>query len=117
MSLIKEKIVRNCCLKISNALWEREIYAVSLPEVPHSNPRRENYKGMRAEDLADREKENDAILVVGFIVLLKSNWACIGFHVNNHFEQRRGKKRLVVDYCPLNKFLRDIQHLVPSKMI
>ena len=45
----------------------------------------------------------------------KSNWVCTCFYVNRHFEQKRRNKRFVVDYSPLNEYLKDIKHHIPNK--
>ena len=52
---------------------------------------------------------------IGFIVPLKSNQACTRFYVNKHSEQKRDKKIFVVDYTPLNKFMKFIKHPIRNK--
>ena len=44
-----------------------------------------------------------------------SEWACAAFYVNKHSEQKRGKKSLVFNYKPLNKYLEDFAYPIPNK--
>lgn len=45
----------------------------------------------------------------------KSPWACPTFYVNKHSEQKRGKKRLVINYKALNDALLPIRYPLPNK--
>ncbi|KAK9186437.1 hypothetical protein WN944_020772 [Citrus x changshan-huyou] len=42
------------------------------------------------------------------------NWACQAFYVEKRYELVRGKKRLVIDYQPLNSFLKDDKFPLPK---
>lgn len=44
----------------------------------------------------------------------KSPWACQAFYVNKRSEQKWGKLRLVINYQPLNHFLRNDKFLLPN---
>ena len=44
-----------------------------------------------------------------------SQWACQAFYVEKHSEIVRGKKRLVIDYQPLNMFLQDDKFPLPHR--
>ena len=44
----------------------------------------------------------------------QSNWACQTFYVEKKAEKLRGTKKLVIDYKPLNHFLRDDKFLIPK---
>ncbi|KAH9671268.1 hypothetical protein KPL70_017299 [Citrus sinensis] len=43
-----------------------------------------------------------------------SDWACQAFYVEKRSELVRGKKRLVIDYQPLNNFLKDDKFPLPK---
>lgn len=43
----------------------------------------------------------------GLIEPTSSPWACQAFYVNKQSDQIRETLRLVIDYRPLNRFLRD----------
>ena len=47
------------------------------------------------------------MLQQGLIEPIGSDWACQVFYVEERFELVHGKKRLVIDYQPLNTFLKD----------
>ena len=47
------------------------------------------------------------MLQQGLIEPTTSDWACQAFYVEKRSKLIRGKKRLVIDYQPLNAFLRD----------
>ena len=44
----------------------------------------------------------------------QSNWACQAFYVEKRAEKLRGKKRLVIDYKPLNHFLQNDKFPIPK---
>lgn len=44
-----------------------------------------------------------------------SMFSCAAFYVNKRAELTRGKKRLVVNYKPLNAIIKSVQHPIPSK--
>ena len=55
------------------------------------------------------------LLTKGLIEPSKSPWACRAFVVNKHFEIKRGKLRLVVNYKPLNVVLQKVHYPLPDK--
>lgn len=69
---------------------------------------------MNLQELRLARKESEQLLALGLIEPTKSNWACPAFYVNKRAEQIRGKKRLVIDYKPLNHFLLDNKFLLPK---
>ncbi|QHO48459.1 polyprotein [Arachis hypogaea] len=78
------------------------------------NPTKATHSGMNPEDLKLARAECAALLVQGLIEPTKSNWACQAFYVEKRAEQNRGKKRLVIDYKPLNVFLQDDKFPLPK---
>ncbi|RDX66831.1 hypothetical protein CR513_54356, partial [Mucuna pruriens] len=50
----------------------------------------------------------------GLIEPTQSNWACQAFYVEKISEKLQGKKRLVIDYKPLNHFLQDDKFPIPK---
>ena len=55
------------------------------------------------------------LLDKGLIEPSKSPWACRAFVVNKHFEIKRGKPRLVVNFKSLNKILELVRYPLPDK--
>ncbi|KAK0580331.1 hypothetical protein LWI29_000736 [Acer saccharum] len=68
---------------------------------------------MCPSDLKLANEECNELLRQGLIEHTSSPWACQAFYVEKRSELLRGKKRLVVDYKPLNLFLRDDKFPVP----
>ena len=62
---------------------------------------------MPHSDLLLAKQECDQLLQQGLIEPTTSDWACQAFYVEKRSELVQGKKRLVIDYQPLNAFLRD----------
>lgn len=60
---------------------------------------------MSPSDYALAKEECNQLLKQGLIKPTKSKWACQAFYVEKISERVRGKKRLVIDYKPLNHFL------------
>ena len=50
----------------------------------------------------------------GLIEPINLKWACQAFYVEKRYEIVRGKKRLVIDYQPLNCFLHDDKFHLPK---
>ena len=69
---------------------------------------------MTPSDLQAARKECHDLLRQGLIEPTQSNWACQAFYVEKRAEKLRGKKRLVIDYKPLNHFLKDDKFLIPK---
>lgn len=53
---------------------------------------------MTLEELTLAHSECSQLLDQGLIESTQSSWACQAFYVNKRAEQRRGKKRLVINY-------------------
>ena len=62
-------------------------------------------------------KEISELLDKGLIEPSKIPWACRSFVINKHFEIKRGKPTLVVNFKPLNKFLEPVHYPLPDKSI
>nr|KYP63477.1 polyprotein [Cajanus cajan] len=60
------------------------------------------------------KEECQQLLEQGLIEPTNSSWACTTFYVNKRAEQARNKKRLVINYRPLNMFLRDDKFPLPK---
>ena len=69
---------------------------------------------MSPSDLKLAQAECADLLQQGLIEPTSSPWACQAFYVEKRSELKRGKKRLVIDYKPLNLFLRDDKFPVPK---
>ncbi|WJX34483.1 hypothetical protein P8452_22594 [Trifolium repens] len=69
---------------------------------------------MSPSDFALAREECNQLLQQGLIEPTKSEWACQDFYVEKMSEKIRGKKRLVIDYKPLNHFLKDDKFLIPK---
>ena len=102
-----EKTLASICSDNPLAFWDKEKYFISLPTIPNTNPTKASHAGMNIEDTDLCRKEIQELLEKGLIEKTNSPWACQAFYVNKHSEQKRGKKRLVINYQPLNKVLVD----------
>ena len=78
------------------------------------NPTKATHPGMTPSDLQAARKECHDLLRQGLIEPTKSNWACQTFYVEKRAEKLRGKKRLIIDYKPLNHFLKDDKFPIPK---
>ena len=70
---------------------------------------------MSPSDLLLAQQECSQLLAQGLIEPTNSQWACQAFYVEKHSEIVRGKKRLVIDYQPLNMFLQDDKFPLPCR--
>jgi hypothetical protein len=84
--------------------WKNEEFFFKLPFKVNEdiNPTKATHPGMTPDDLKLAKEEYSQLLKLGLIEATHSNWACQAFYVNKQSEQIRGKKRLVIDYKPLN---------------
>ncbi|XP_075106865.1 uncharacterized protein LOC107791933 [Nicotiana tabacum] len=69
---------------------------------------------MNAELVEFCKKEIDNLLQKGLIKPSKSPWSCTTFYVNNAAEKECGIPRLVINYKPLNKYLKWIHKWTPE---
>ena len=69
---------------------------------------------MPLSDLLLATQECDQLLRQSLIESTTSDWVCQAFYVEKRSELVRGKKRLVIDYQPLNIFLRDEKFPLPK---
>lgn len=60
------------------------------------------------------QEECSQLLKQGLIEPTDSEWSCQAFYVEKRFEIVKGEKRLVIDYQPLNCFLRDDKFPLPK---
>ncbi|KAH9668401.1 hypothetical protein KPL70_021402 [Citrus sinensis] len=65
-------------------------------------------------DLLLAKQECSQLLQQGLIESTDSDWACQAFYVEKWSELVCGKKRLVIDYQPLNSFLKDDKFPLPK---
>nr|KYP61753.1 polyprotein [Cajanus cajan] len=97
-------------------LWKNPDFFVQLPFKLNEdvNPTKASHPGMSPSDLKLAKQECQELLRQGLIEQTTSNWACQAFYVEKRSERLRGKKRLVVDYKPLNHFLKDDKFPLPK---
>ena len=78
------------------------------------NPTKAIHLGMTPSDLNLAQAECSQLLAQDLIEPAHSAWACQAFCVEKRSELLRGKKRLVIDYQPLNRFLKDDKFPLPK---
>ncbi|KAH9649345.1 transposon Tf2-7 polyprotein [Citrus sinensis] len=100
-----------------NPLWKNESFFIRLPFKLNEdiNPTKATHPGMSPSDLLLAQQEYFQLLAQGLIEPTNSQWACQAFYVEKHYEIVRGKKRLVIDYQPLNMFLQDDKFPLPRR--
>ncbi|KAH9671162.1 hypothetical protein KPL70_017249 [Citrus sinensis] len=98
-------------------LWKNPAHFVKLPFKLNEdlNPTKATHPGMPPSELQLAKTECAELLAQGLIEPTTSPWACQAFYVNKRAETLRGKKRLVIDYQPLNQFLQDDKFPLPRK--
>ena len=117
----KEKLLKMCAdshdgFQHPKPLWKNEEFFVQLPFKLNEdiNPTKAVHSGMTPSDRKAAFEECQKILKQGLIEPTNSDWACQAFYVEKRSEKVRGKKRLVIDYRPLNLFLRDDKFPLPK---
>lgn len=95
------------------AFWDKQDWQIELPTLPIYAPTKASHPGMSLEDTKLCKQEIQELLQKGPIEPSHSNWACTAFYVNKHSEQKREKKRLVINYKPLNQFLIPKKYPIP----
>ncbi|KAH9769414.1 hypothetical protein KPL71_011989 [Citrus sinensis] len=100
-----------------NPLWKNKSFFIKLPFKLNEdiNPTKATHSGMSPSDLLLAQQECSQLLAQGLIEPTNSQWACQAFYVEKHSEIVRGKKRLVIDYQPLNMFLQDDKFPLPRR--
>ncbi|KAH9769379.1 hypothetical protein KPL71_011977 [Citrus sinensis] len=100
-----------------NPLWKNKSFFIKLPFKLNEdiNPTKATHPGMSPSDLFLAQQECSQLLAQGLIEPTNSQWACQAFYVEKHSEIVRGKKRLVIDYQPLNMFLQDDKFPLPRR--
>ncbi|KAH9649380.1 hypothetical protein KPL70_025958 [Citrus sinensis] len=96
-------------------LWKNKSFFIKLPFKLNEdiNPTKATHPGMSPSDLLLAQQECSQLLAQGLIEPTNSQWACQAFYIEKHSEIVRGKKRLVIDYQPLNTFLQDDKFPLP----
>ncbi|KAH9670651.1 hypothetical protein KPL70_017057 [Citrus sinensis] len=96
-------------------LWKNESFFIKLPFKLNEdiNPTKATHPGMSPSGLLLAQQECSQLLAQGLIEPTNSQWACQAFYVEKYSEIVRGKKRLVIDYQPLNMFLQDDKFPLP----
>ncbi|KAH9724673.1 Dihydropyrimidine dehydrogenase (NADP(+)) [Citrus sinensis] len=97
-------------------LWKNKDFFIKLPFKLNEdiNPTKATYPGMTPSNLKLAQQECSQLLQQGLIEPTNSDWACQAFYVEKRSEKVRGKKCLVIDYQPLNYFLRDDKFPLPK---
>ncbi|XP_058005346.1 uncharacterized protein LOC131181332 [Hevea brasiliensis] len=97
-------------------LWKNSEFFVNLPFKLNENvnPTKASHPGMNPTDLILAQEECRQLLQQGLIEPTSFQWACQAFYVEKRSERLRGKKRLVIDYKPLNHFLQDDKFPLPK---
>ncbi|KAH9671228.1 hypothetical protein KPL70_017281 [Citrus sinensis] len=97
-------------------LWKNENFFIKLPFKLNKdvNLTKATHPGMTPTDLKLAQEECSQLLKQGLIESTYSEWACQAFYVEKRSEIVRGKKRLVIDYQPLNCFLKDDKFPLPK---
>jgi len=117
--LISEQIAIDICAEHPSAFWNRKKHIVTLPYEDNFSeddiPTKSRPCQMNAELVEFCKKEIDNFLQKGLIKPSKSPWSCTAFYVNNAAEKERGIPRLVINYKPLNKYLKWIRYPIPNK--
>ena len=100
-----------------NPLWKNKSFSIELPFKLNEdiNPTKATHPGMSPSDLLLAQRECSQLLAQGLIEPTSSQWACQAFYIEKHSEIVRGKKRLVIDYQPLNMFLQDDKFPLPRR--
>ncbi|KAH9686579.1 hypothetical protein KPL70_014415 [Citrus sinensis] len=100
-----------------NPLWKNKSFFIRLPFKLNEdiNPTKATHPGMSPSDLLLTQQECSQLLAQGLIELTNSQWACQAFYVEKYSEIVRGKKRLVIDYQPLNMVLQDDKFPLPRR--
>ncbi|KAH9780656.1 hypothetical protein KPL71_008160 [Citrus sinensis] len=100
-----------------NPLWKNKSFFIQLPFKLNEdiNPTKATHPRMSPSDLLLTQQECSQLLAQGLIEPTNSQWACQAFYVEKHSEIIRGKKRLVIDYQPLNMFLQDDKFPLPCR--
>ncbi|RDX80470.1 hypothetical protein CR513_38977, partial [Mucuna pruriens] len=118
---IKKKILSLCANSHEefihpNPIWKNQDFFIRLPFKLNEdvNPTKATHPGMTPSDLLLARQECQELLRQGLIEPTQSNWACQAFYVEKRSEKLRGKKRLVIDYKPLNHFLQDDKFPIPK---
>ncbi|XP_070045638.1 uncharacterized protein, partial [Nicotiana tomentosiformis] len=100
----------NICAEHPSAFWNRKKHIVTLPYEDNFTeddiPTKSRPCQMNAELVEFCKKEIDSLLSKGLIKPSKSPWSCTAFYVNKAAEKERGVPRLVINYKPLNKYLK-----------
>ena len=97
-------------------LWKNDKFFIQLPFKLNEdvNPTMATHPGMPPFDLSLANQECDQLFRQGLIEPTTSDWACQAFYVEKMSKLVQGKKILVIDYQPLNAFLRDEKFPLPK---
>ena len=95
---------------------ENESFFIKLPFKLNEdiNPTKATHPGMTPSDLKLAQQECSQLLQQGLIEPTNPYWACQAFCVEKRSEIVRGKKCLVINYQPLNCFIRDDKFPLPK---
>ncbi|KAI5390498.1 hypothetical protein KIW84_075710 [Lathyrus oleraceus] len=118
---IKSNLLKLCAdnheeFRPPKPLWKNKDFFVQLPFKLNEdvNPTKATHPGMSPSDYTLAREECNQLLKQGLIEPTKSKWACQAFYMEKRSEKLSGKKRLVIDYKPLNHFLKDNKFPIPK---
>eukprot|EP01018_Ginkgo_biloba_P028436 Gb_06750 [translate_table: standard] len=112
---IVSKIKAECCTEDLSKIYKKLKLECSIEIQEGSSPTKSFHIKMPKDLLQECYQELDTLQKAGLLQESQSSWACAAFYVNKRSEQVRGKKRLVVNYKPLNKVVIDKKHPIPAK--
>ena len=114
--LLKISISSHDFFEYPQLLWKNEEFFVGPPFKLNEdiNSTKVIHPKMSPSNRVAAFEEFQKLLKQELIEPTKSDWTCRAFYVNKRSEQVRGKKRLVIDYCLLNQFLKDDKFPLPK---
>ena len=97
-------------------LWKNEQFFIHVPFKLNKdiNPTKTSHPGMSPSDFSLAKQECSQLFQQGLIETTDSDWAYQAFYVEKCSELVCGKKRLIIDYQPLNSFLKDDKFPLPK---
>ena len=97
-------------------LWKNKDFFIKLLFKLNEdiNPTKATHPGMMPSDFKLAQQACSQLLQQGLIEPTSSNWPCQAFYMEKRSKKVRGKKLLVIDYQPLNWFLRDDKFPLPK---
>ncbi|KAK8579607.1 hypothetical protein V6N12_069922 [Hibiscus sabdariffa] len=102
--------------KCDHPLWKNPEFFIQMPfKNKDINPTKASHSGMNPDHQKLAETECNELLQQDLIEPSDSQWSCEAFYVNKRSEKARGKLRLMINYQPLNHFLKDDKFPLPNR--